>query len=227
MAARQVQKNFADKKEAKWVGNLENSVYSLSSMSGKVDGRQPAFWNQRYENNHTPWDYHGVPPALLSYLKSGRSSRVLVPGCGSGYEVQAFLAHGYDVIGLDFSHAAVARARRLLEEHERHRVLQADFFSHPFDHPFDLIYERAFLCALHPDRCKDYTLRMADLLPPGGKLVGVFFYGPESDPSLLSEAHARELFDHDFVLLNDQPVSDSIPFFQDGKECWQEWQRKT
>ena len=40
--------------------------------------------------------------------------RVLIPGCGSGYEIEAFSSAGWDVIGIDFSKVAVARARRLL-----------------------------------------------------------------------------------------------------------------
>ena len=189
---------------------------------------QPEFWNDRYEEGKTPWDYHGVPQALLSYMqKGGPRGRVLVPGCGSGYEVQVFLSHGHDVIGIDFAPAAVTRAQALLEERDRHRILQADFFLHPFDRPFDLIYERTFLCAMPPDRWKNYAARMSDLLQPGGKLVGFFFYGPEPEPPPfpLSKAEALDLFGKDFLLVNSQSVNDSLPLFK-GKERWQEWQKK-
>ena len=42
------------------------------------------------------------------------TGRVLIPGSGSGYEIEAFSSSGWDVIGIDFSRVAVARARGLL-----------------------------------------------------------------------------------------------------------------
>jgi SAM-dependent methyltransferase len=39
----------------------------------------------------------------------GRRARVLIPGCGKGYDVALFAAHGYDAFGLEISeHAARA-----------------------------------------------------------------------------------------------------------------------
>ena len=69
----------------------------------------------RYAAGTTPWDFGGVPSALKSFIeRSSIRGRVLVPGCGSGYEVQAFHAAGYDVSAIDFSPAAVDQAKRVL-----------------------------------------------------------------------------------------------------------------
>ncbi len=46
----------------------------------------------------------------------GTQARVLVPGCGKGYDVALFAASGYDVFGLEVSESAVETARKYLED---------------------------------------------------------------------------------------------------------------
>ena len=76
----------------------------------------PEFWNSRYLKDDTPWDFDGVPADLKEFLKKrGRGAKVLIPGCGSGYEIQAFAEAGYEVTAIDFSPFAVDRAKRLFE----------------------------------------------------------------------------------------------------------------
>src|SRR5262249_12633521 len=131
-------------------------------MSAKEeDFAQPEFWDSRYRSGRTPWDQAAIPKALMSFLQreQGPTSRVLIPGCGSGYELPLFLQRGYDVIGIDFSEAAVSRARSLLSKEQEDRIIHGDFFSYRFAHPFDLMYERAFLCALSPGRWRNYAAR--------------------------------------------------------------------
>jgi 2-polyprenyl-3-methyl-5-hydroxy-6-metoxy-1,4-benzoquinol methylase len=79
------------------------------------DSTQPDFWTVRYAAGRTPWDFGGVPAVLKSFLaRSVTPGRVLIPGCGGGYEVQAFHAAGYDVTGIDFSPTAVEQAKKVL-----------------------------------------------------------------------------------------------------------------
>ena len=75
------------------------------------NGATVEFWDSRYRSGKTPWDYGGVPAALLNYLQTAQPGRVLIPGCGSGYEVRAFHERGWDVLAIDYSPAAVERAR--------------------------------------------------------------------------------------------------------------------
>ena len=73
-------------------------------MGNSYDSNQPDFWTVRYAAGKTPWDFGGVPSALKSFIeRSSVPGRVLIPGCGSGYEVQAFHAAGYDASAIDFS----------------------------------------------------------------------------------------------------------------------------
>jgi len=197
-------------------------------MENSSDSNQPDFWNVRYTAGKTPWDFGGVPLALKSFLaRSSASGRVLVPGCGSGYEVQAFHLAGYDVSAIDFSPAAVEQAKRVLGDLAE-RVILGDFFTHDFgQHGFDLIYERTFLCSMTPSRWRAYVNRMAKLLLPGGRLIGVFLYGHRSSsgpPFPLTDPEAERLFKERFELVRSEALTDSLPLFRD-MEKWQEWRR--
>jgi SAM-dependent methyltransferase len=194
-------------------------------MKKSVDSTQPDFWTSRYATGKAPWDFGGVPAAVKSFLsRSSGPGTVLIPGCGSGYEVQAFHDAGYDVTGIDFSPAAVEQAKRVLGE-LAHRVILGNFFTHDFGRRrFDLIYERTFLCSLPPSRWSDYVSRMADLLAPGGRLIGVFLYGQEREPPPypLRDNQAEQLFETHFRRVRSDVVTDSLPLFR-GRERWQEW----
>lgn len=196
-------------------------------MSDSSDSSRPEFWDIRFASGKTPWDFHGVPATLNLFLKGSSPGKVLIPGCGTGYEVRAFHQAGWEVTAIDFSPVAVEQSRIQLGELARCVVL-GDFFKHDLgERCFDLIYERTFLCALPPLLWRAYADRMAQFLRPGGRLVGVFFYGEESEPPPypLSEAEARKLFETSFSLTRSVPVEDSVEFFA-GKERWQEWKLK-
>jgi SAM-dependent methyltransferase len=190
------------------------------------DSNRPDFWTVRYRSDKTPWDFGGVPSALHSFLeRSPGPGKVLIPGCGAGYEVQAFHAAGHDVSAIDFSPGAVEQAKRVLGVLAE-RVILGDFFTYDFgQRRFDLIYERTFLCSMTPSRWPDYVNRTADLLSPGGRLIGVFLYGqssPSGPPFPLTEPEAGQLFKKRFRLLRSEPMTDSLPLFRD-MERWQEW----
>ena len=195
-------------------------------MENSSDSNQPDFWTVRYTAGKMPWDFGGVPWALKSFLeRSSVPGRVLIPGCGSGYEIQAFHAAGYDVSAIDFSPAAVEQAKRVLG-FLAERVIWGDFFTYDFgQRRFDLIYERTFLCSMTPSRWPEYVNRMADLLLPGGRLIGAFLYGqrPSSGPPFpLTEPDAEQLFKKQFQLVRSAVMTDSLPLFRD-MERWQEW----
>jgi len=198
----------------------------MKEPSYPMKARDKEFWNRRYRMGRTPWDFGGVPAALIDWLATAAPGRVLIPGCGSGYEVRAFHEHGWDVQAIDFSTAAVERAHDVLGALAG-RVILDDFFTHEFGEPkFDVIYERTFLCSLPPDLWPRVVRRATELLVTGGKLIGFFLYGHENDPPPypLTEPEARALFDAQFTRVEDKPVQDSLPLFA-GRERWQIWQR--
>ena len=197
-------------------------------MQSQDDSRQPDFWNERYLTGKTPWDFKGVPSNLLSFLSTSNcQGSVLIPGCGTGYEVKVFYETGWQVTAIDFSPPAVEQAKSFLGELGE-KVILDDFFTFDFGaNQFDIIYERTFLCSLPPTRWPDYARRMAELLLPEGRLVGIFLYGdePEPPPYPLTEQKTYELFGPYFTITHSDSVSDSLPLFS-GMEIWQEWKRK-
>jgi len=188
------------------------------------DSSRPEFWDARYASGETPWDFHGVPAALKAFLQISHAGSVLIPGCGSAYEVRAFDEAGWKVTAIDFSPVAVERARSELGVLSN-RVVQDDFFKHDFgSQRFDLIYERTFLCALPPGLWPAYVKRMMQLLRPSGKLAGIFLYGDQAEPPPypLTPEKASQLLGKNFSLVKTLLVTDSLPLFA-GNEHWQEW----
>ncbi len=192
----------------------------------KLDPAGPAFWDVRFREGFTPWDAGGVPAAVRELLaREPARLRVLIPGCGSAYEARAFAAAGHDVVAIDFSAAAIDAARRVLGELERILVF-GDFFEYDSGAPFDLVYERALLCALPRAHWGRWAARVADVLRPGGRLAGFFFWGdtPTGPPFGLTAGELEALLAPGFDRIADVPVADSIPVFA-GRERWQIWRR--
>lgn len=196
----------------------------------------PVFWNSRYESGKMPWDFGGVPAALQAYLRRkprGTNppvrSRVLIPGCGSGYEIKAFAEAGFDVTAIDIAPAAVERARHIVGPALAGHIVTGDFFQHDFAAAsFDFIYERTFVCAFPPDWRQAYRDRIATLLKYRGLLIGYFYYQKpvleDGPPFGFAWGTADELFARYFILGRNEPVRDSLPVFA-GHERWQEWHR--
>ena len=195
------------------------------------DPNNSCFWDERFSKKFTPWDKGAVPQDLRDFVLTATGKmRTLIPGCGNGYEA-AFLAQaGWDVTAIDFSPAAVKSAQMAIGEWSRH-VIEADFFEYQPAQPPELIYERAFFCALPPVRRQDIVQRWAELLPPGALLAGYFFFDTNADaskkgpPFSISDQVWQELMAPHFTLLTDRAVNDSIAVFE-GCERWQIWQRR-
>ncbi len=198
-------------------------------MSGFAsrDPNLPAFWDERFARGFTPWDRGGSPQQLRDFVaRSSRPLRTLIPGCGSAWELVHLCEAGWDATAIDFSPAAVATAKAAAGPWAAH-VQAADFFTWSAPGQIELIYERAFLCALPPAMWQQIALRWAELLAPGGLLAGFFFFddAPKGPPFGISADRLDALLAPHFVRLEDAPVSDSIAVFA-GKERWQLWERR-
>lgn len=147
-------------------------------------------WEKAWREEDTPWDKGEAAPPLREFLESPvggwlTSGRVLVPGCGSGHDVRALAAAGAEVTGLDVSPTAIARAREI-EPVGSEEYVAADLFSWRGGR-FDALWEHTCFCAIEPERRPAYAEAAAELIRPGGHLVGVFFLTPwdpdeERDP---------------------------------------------
>jgi hypothetical protein len=168
-----------------------------------------------------------VPQALREFVAAGtRPLPTLIPGCGSAYELVYLCDAGWDATAIDFAPEAVARAKSLAGRWAE-RVVQADFFAWQPARPLELIYECAFLCALPPGMRSRVAARWADLLPPGGRLAGFFFFDQSvtGPPFGIERGELEALLAPWFDCVEDAAVAESIPVFA-GKERWMVWQRR-
>ena len=191
------------------------------------DPSTPGFWDERFERGFTPWDRGGVPQALRDFVAgSATPLATLIPGCGAAYELAFLSEQGWDAVAIDFSPAAVAKAKAGLGQWADN-VVQADFFGYQPFSQLELVYERAFLCALPKIMWPRVAARWADLLAPGGLLAGFFFFDDEAKgpPFGIARAALEVLLDPFFECIEDAAVSDSIAVF-DGKERWMVWRRR-
>jgi SAM-dependent methyltransferase len=135
------------------------------------------FWEERFATGNMPWDRGASSPQLAAWLRSGvlKPCRILVPGCGSGYEVVDLALAGFEVTGLDYADEAIARTHRNLKKAGVDATLiQADVLAWEPDRAFDAVYEQTCLCALYPDQWREYADRLHRWLVPGGRLFALF-----------------------------------------------------
>jgi len=190
------------------------------------DPLSPAFWDERFDKQFTPWDKGGVPLDLQRFAAASGPLRTLIPGCGSAYELAFLSAQGWEATAIDFSPSAVAAARDTAGEWAE-RIIEADFFAWQPVQPLQMIYERAFLCAMPRAMWPQIAARWAQLLAPGALLAGFFFFDdvPKGPPFGIERAQLDALLLPQFELVEEREVSDSIPVFV-GKERWMVWRRR-
>jgi thiopurine S-methyltransferase len=211
-------------------GNLNMSDQPTSPAQIKAPEQRPEhpdFWCKRFGEGVTPWDAGKVPAAFADFVARQPAPLVtLIPGCGSAWEAANLANIGWPVTALDFSPVAIETAQKILGNAAVDLVC-ADFFTFTPARPIELIYERAFLCALPRKLWNDWGRRVAELLPAGGLLVGYFFLceQPKGPPFGILLEQLNELLVANFERIEDEPVSDSIPVFA-GRERWQVWRRR-
>ncbi|MES0371610.1 MAG: methyltransferase domain-containing protein [Mariprofundaceae bacterium] len=156
-------------------------------------------WEGRYQRGETGWDRNGVNPLLHEWLVSTLSSdsRILIPGCGHGYEVIELVRMGFQVTGIDIAPTPVARMRQELKaEGLQANIIQIDMFDYEQETSFDAIYEQTSLCAINPDQRLDYEKKLYSWLKPGGVLCALFMQtGAEGGPPFHCDvSDMRDLF---------------------------------
>jgi len=135
------------------------------------------FWEKRFTEGNMPWDRGEASPQLGAWLAAGalKPCRILVPGCGSGYEVAALAAAGFEVTALDYAPVAIERTRKLLEAGRlKAELFEADALAWQPARAFDAIYEQTCLCALYPDQWRAYADQVHRWLVPAGRLYALF-----------------------------------------------------
>ncbi|CAK0786945.1 hypothetical protein CVIRNUC_010159 [Coccomyxa viridis] len=134
------------------------------------------------------FDKTRAAPSLVRALEEGtlsvKNKRVLIPGCGRGYDVILMAQHGATpAMGLDLVEDAVKAAEMYKDSTDASNNVKArawytdgDFFKWTDEAgPFDVAYDYTFLCALQPHDRKKWAQRYAQLIKPGGQLATLIF----------------------------------------------------
>jgi len=198
-------------------------------------------WSARWQEQNTPWDMGGETPVFqalrlagelpmpATQSETGRATRVWFPGCGSGYDVLAWAAEGYDATGVDFAPEPLARMMSLAKEADlpadRVTAMLADVLQPPptlTDRSFDIAVEYTCYCAIPPDTRETYVNTLAASLRPGGLLLALLFPtdGRDGGPPFAVEpdAVADQLRAHGFRVDRTEVPTTSHPKRR-NKEC--------
>ena len=184
---------------------------------------QPAFdapyWQERYQAARAGWDTGAITPPLQAYfdqLDVRQQPRILIPGAGRAYEAEYLHHAGFKQVWVaDIAPAALeAVAQRMPDFPAEHLLLQDFFTLEPAPAPFDLIIEQTFFCALAQRLRPAYARQCAQLLRPGGTLMGLLFdtdFGPVQEPPFGgSRAEYRAYFELYFEFKHFEAATNSI-----------------
>ncbi len=127
---------------------------------------KPAFWN--HNAAYYPW--------IRRQLDRKGARSVLDVGCGEGSLARFLAAPGREVLGVDTSGEAIARARKQTGEGESVRFLQVSFEG--FDAPPESLDAVVFAASLHHMDGETAVRKAKKLLKPGGQLLIVGLAAP-------------------------------------------------
>lgn len=241
------------------------NITRLRGMLG--DGVDQTGWSKAWQAQLTPWDSGGSPqPSLVSFLtetEAGKSllqegdcdkdAGVLVPGCGTGYDVEVFASLGFSPsVGIDIAPEATATAQRWFQskveaaDHEQRyqassvRFETVDFLGDdddmtpeamgaPTSEGFGLAYDYTFFCAIPPQLRAKWGQAYARAIKSRGYLI-TLVYPIDGDRqggppySVSPELISSHLVDH-FELVW-QGVPPGQPETRKGMEQVMLWRRR-
>lgn len=168
------------------------------------------FWDNLYKTNSVGWDLKTPTPAFLDLLKSDyfkEKKRLLITGCGYGYDAVAAAKNNFDVTAIDFSETAIQFAESLArKENVKVNFLIKDFFLLDENHlqSYEIIFDYVTFCAIDPARREEYAKKIFQLLKPKGIFAIILFPiekrigGP---PFAIDVDEATKLFSGKFELI--------------------------
>ncbi|RZS66905.1 methyltransferase domain-containing protein [Pseudobacter ginsenosidimutans] len=137
-----------------------------------------AYWDDQYLHYKPGWDIGSPSTPLKEYIDqlTDKNTRILIPGCGNGYEAEYLLQQGFQhVTVIDLSPVLTKSFTEKLQSYagKQLTVITGDFFDHTGQ--YDLILEQTFFCVFPPQYREKYVQHVQELLAPGGIIAGVLF----------------------------------------------------
>jgi cyclopropane fatty-acyl-phospholipid synthase-like methyltransferase len=189
------------------------------------------YWEHRYQTKDMSWEKGEASPGLVDFLTEHPDEprgTVCVPGCGTGYDVRAFVKAGFEGFGFDLAPSAIA----LATEKTRQLGLSAHFALADFlrDEPpqkFDWVFEHTLFCAIKPEERDEYVRAVLRWLKPGGNYLAVNYFvieGDDGPPWRTTREEQLQRFSPHFELLAEW-LPRSYPNRTDKE--WMFWWRRS
>lgn len=164
------------------------------------------YWEDRWKNKQTGWDIGYPSPAILDIIDAieNKHAKILVPGCGSAYEVEYLHQQGFtNVYLIDISEAPIVQFKTRCEDFPKDHIIVADFFEYQFEIQFDYILEQTFFCAIPRSQREIYCQKMSEILSKEGHVTGLLFgieFEKEGPPHGGTVVEYEELFSKYFKI---------------------------
>jgi SAM-dependent methyltransferase len=206
-----------------------SSNYFVDLLFLYQGGLMPNDWNAAYENGDTPWDKGIAAPPLRSFLDSHPiPGRVLVPGCGLGYDVRLLAEQGASVVGIDIAATAVRRAQGIFTQGDAtFKVVDILNLPPSYHGQFDAVVEHTCLCALDPQQRIAYARSVSQALKNGGMYLAIFYrvvdgYAGDRPPHPIKSEEIDALFGADFEIIERRVPQQTYSSRPIGSEevCW-------
>jgi methyl halide transferase len=175
--------NYFDKDYSNLKDGIKDINYWMDFFKEKLPldweaHKTEVYWTNRYNDKSTGWDIGYPSTPLKEYIDqlTDKNIRILIPGAGNAYEAEYLIELGFtNVYVMDISAIPLRQFEERNPNFAKEQLIEADFFTH--EGKYDLILEQTFFCSFEPtkDNRNNYAKRMAALLNPKGKLVGIWF----------------------------------------------------
>ena len=144
-------------------------------------------WEARYRSGDMPWEKGAPSPGLVDFLSTlptaPRRELVAVPGCGTGHDVRAWGAAGFETHGFDVAPSAIqaglekTKGTGLTNVHYH----LADFLHDDPPRQFDWLFEHTLFCAIERDQRDRYVESVVRWLKSDGQFLAVHYMIPDED----------------------------------------------
>lgn len=185
----------------------------------QVEGDYKKAWDMLWQKEKSFWDLGEPHPYLSNVINtslelSGKKIEDIeayVPGCGTGHEAFYMVKKGAKVRAADYTPKAIEVAKSIYGKHEKLEffVENALEVEESEKEKYDIVVDRAMLCAIELDMRDAYLKASAERLKKGGHFVSVAFnkvhlqHGP---PHEITEEQIKELASKYFNVLSVETV---------------------